>query len=432
MRLALAIAVFWVSAACAGADLADQIAVARAAGDQHAEIELLRRWTDSHPGDQSALQRLAVLWLSVADFELAQETLEDVTEPGFLARAKAEILLTRDKDLSGAIAVLESRLLAAAKDRPSRLMLAEYLGRAGRYDEEIAAIDLLMAEESSLDLLLDRAEARLKSGDAVGALADYRKALTVGEESERLQRESASYERLAMALAELEKVPQSPFLRAYWWLYAGLSDKALVETREGLARWPHSALGQILDARCLVATGAMDASKARLERKVEVSTSLEAPDVVTGLLQADQALAANLENLKARLARAVWLMQAGQNLLALADVQQALSSAPDAVEPLQAAVTVYCRLGNLTSASACANLLLERKAGASARATAFREVGELAFLQSNVALALDFAGRSLAAQPTNSGWKLKAACHERMGQREQAVQATAKAAKEKR
>jgi hypothetical protein len=53
----------------------------------------------------------------------------------------------------------------------------------------------------------------------------------------------------------------------------------------------------------------------------------------------------------------------------------------------------------------------------------------MAFEQSNLPLALDFADRSIAAKPFPSIWKLKAACHTRLGQPNEAADALKKAEK---
>ncbi|MFA6271256.1 MAG: hypothetical protein WC657_08710, partial [Candidatus Paceibacterota bacterium] len=61
MRLAILIVLIPLAGLCGAPDLAKQIELARSDKDTHAEIELLRRWAELHPGDQAVLQHLATL-----------------------------------------------------------------------------------------------------------------------------------------------------------------------------------------------------------------------------------------------------------------------------------------------------------------------------------------------------------------------------------
>ena len=202
MRLPLAILIVLTPwAGLWGApDLAEQIKLARGDLDKYAEIELLRRWVDGHPDDQAALQNLASLWLGIADFGMAAETLKLVKEPGFLARSNAEILLRRNENLDEALAILRDRTAAAPKDRGSLLLLSEYLAKGAHYPEQIAVLDSLIKEKADAGLYLDRAAARLASEDPEGALADFRRASADDPDGERVRNKRASFERLEKAL----------------------------------------------------------------------------------------------------------------------------------------------------------------------------------------------------------------------------------------
>jgi len=52
----------------AASDVVEKLDLAREAEDTHAQIELLRRWIDSHPGDPDAVKELVGLGLAVPDY----------------------------------------------------------------------------------------------------------------------------------------------------------------------------------------------------------------------------------------------------------------------------------------------------------------------------------------------------------------------------
>jgi len=432
MRLALAIwLVLTPWAGLWGApDLAEQIKLARRDGDKPAEIELLRRWVDGHPGDQVAIQNLTALWLGVADFGMAAETLKAVEEPGFLARANAEILLRRDKNLDGALRVLRERAAAAPDDRDSRLLLSEYLAKGAHDQEQITVLDSLIKEKATAGLYLDRAAARLGSEDPEGALADFRRASAADPDGERVRNQRAPFERLEKALGEIEKTsPADPLRTGYWRLYGGMPRRALADARAGLADLPGSVYGKILETRSLVAVGEIDSAKARAERRVEISAAFESPDTLEGLLASDVALAAQPGDPEAMLDRAAWLCFSGQYLLASDAIESALKAKPSSIPALQLAVAINQRLANLPAATAYAARLTELKAPKAIMADAFGGLAVLAFEQSKFSLALDFIARALAAKPTPDAWKLKADCHTRLGQPNEAADALKNAEK---
>ncbi|MEI6034940.1 MAG: hypothetical protein WCS65_11755 [Verrucomicrobiae bacterium] len=432
MRLALA--TFIVLTPLAGIlgarDLAGQIELARDAKDTYAEIELLRRWADGHPGDQEALEKLTALWLGISDWEMAAETLKLVKEPGFVVRSQATILREQAGNLKGGLELLRARAAAAPHDRESRLMFSKYLAAGGLYQEQIATLDSLIKddkEEDAADLYLDRAAAKLASDDPAGALADFRKAAARAPEGQQVQSRRSSYERLEKSLAEIGKLrsrsPADSMRRGYWWLYGGVPQRALAEARAGISLWPGSAFGNILETRSLVAAGMMDAAKARADRRVEVSAPLETLDTVNGLLYADATLAAKPFDATAGFDRAAWLNFSGQYLLATDAVEALLKSTPASIPALHLAVAINCHRRNLPAATAYTARLTALHAPHDVLADAFTGLATIAFEQSKFALALDFVERSLAAQPTPDAWKLKAASHTRLGQPNEAAEA---------
>lgn len=433
MHAPLAIIAFLLSLAVARGDLAEQIAQAAADSDPHAQIELLRRWTDAHPGDQKALQNLVTLWLAVSDFERASDSLRAVSDAGFSARSEAEILWRRDKNVDGSVEVLRQRVTAAPEDRSSAILLADYLRQAGLPAEQVEVLEPLIAKHADPDLLLDRAQAWLALEDPRQALADFRRAASLDPDGRRVQAERPAFERLEQALADiaiLEKLPPSTgrdLRLGFCRLSGGMNARARKSADAGLAIWPASASAKILSARARVAERALDAAKARSDLRVDVMAPAESPEALDGLLATDAALAEKPSDIQARTDRAGWLCLAGQNLLASDDIDAVLTASPSNIPALHLAVAISLRLGNFAAAAAHANRLESLKAPKAVLCDVMTGLGQLAFERSQFPLALDFANRSLAAGSTPEAWKLKAACHTRLGQPNEAADAAKKA-----
>jgi len=421
----------------AASDLVEKLDLARAANDTHAQIELLRRWIDAHPNDPDAVRELVGLWLAVPDYGMAEKSLNLAAppEPGLVARTNAEVAWRRDDNIQEAVKILQGRAAEAPKDRATRLLLADYLAKAGKRREQIAVLDTLINEESDTGLLLDRAEAKLSADDPAGALADFRKASADDPDAARVKDIQPRFERLEKALKEtaaLDKAAAGPpvaFEKAFWWSYGGLPGRGLTEAGAGLKAWPDSVYGKLLETRDLVATGEMDSAKARQERRVDTSVALEDEKARSGIVQADGILAKKPGDLQALLQRASWLNYASQYLLAMDDVEAILKAAPSNIPALHLAVAISRRLGNFPAATAYAQKLAALKAPPDILADVYAGLAEMAFEQSNLSLALDFADRSIAAKPFPAVWKLKAACHTRLGQPNEAADALKKAEK---
>lgn len=421
----------------AASDLVEKLDLAREAEDTHAQIELLRRWLDAHPNDPDAVRELVGLWLAVPDFGMAEKALNLATppEPGLAARTNAEVAWRRDVNIQEAVKILRGRASEAPKDRATRLMLADYLAKAGQRKEQVAVLNSLIDEKSDTDLLLDRADAKLAADDPVSALADFRKASANGPDEARVKNAQPGFERLEKVLEEnealdkLETRPQIAFEKASWWFYGGLPSRGLAEAVTGLKAWPDSIYGKLLETRGLVSTGVMDSAKARLERHVDTSAALEDGKARNGIVQADGILAKKPGDLQALLQRASWLNDASQYTLAMDDVESILKADPSNISALHLAVAVSRRLANFPAATAYTQKLATLKAPPDILADVYAGLAEMAFEQSNLPLALNFADRSIAARPFPSVWKLKAACHTRLGQPNEAADALKKAEK---
>jgi len=439
MRIPLAVLliVSTLGVARAASELEQKLELAREADDTHAEIELLRRWLAANPNDAAAVEELVTLWLEVPDYEMALQTLKSTPSPdaGLVARTDAEVAWRRDENQQEALKILRKRLLAAPKDRDSQLMLADYLAKAGERREQIAVLDALIAEESDFDLLLDRADAKLAMDDPRGALTDFHNAASGAPDESRVKNAQPGFERLEVALEKtsaLDKQQESPsghLQKSYWWFYGGLPQRGLSEAVAGLQAWPDSALGKILETKGLVANGSLDSSKARQERHVDISANLDDEKGRQSILLADADLSKKPGDPAVLARRASWLDAMGQYLLAMDDVEAVLKVDPSNILALHIAVASSLRLGNFPAATAYAQRLENLKAPKAVLSDVFCGLAQMAFEQSNLPLALDFAERSLAAQPTATVWKLKAACHTRLGQTNEAADALKKAEK---
>lgn len=421
----------------AGEDLSSKIQLAREAQDAHSEIELLRRWLDANPKDNAAVERLVTLWLAVRDYAMATSALglsPDI-ERGFAARSEAEIAWNRDDSQERAIAILTKRLTEAPKDRLTRKALAQDLGRAGRINEQLAQLDILIAAEEDANLLLTRANARLAIGDGVGAEKDFVRAAAVDPDGEAVQQARPAFERLGVALKEIAAIsrnqqesPASTLDVAFWNLYAGMPATALALADKGSLAWPASASAAILSACAKFALGSLTSEKALTDFSVNVSAPLENSKARQAILLADAALSKSPSDSAALLRRAQALADSQQPSLALNDLNALLEQNPKNIAALQLAVSVQSQLGNPAAATACATRLAAINAPAPIVAGAFASLARIAFDQYNFQLAQDLADRSIAARPTADVWNLKSACYTRTGQPNEAAQALRKAA----
>ena len=420
---------------CAAPDLDQQIALARRAQDSHATIELLRRWLDSRPGDPAAVEELTTLWLRVSDFNMAEISLalSSAPDPGFVARTQAAILFKRDEKLADAIVLLQG-----PQDRATRLLLADYLKRAGRREEQLKTLDALIASEGTPALILDRAEARAALDDPEGSLADFFLAASLTPDDDGVKSVRPRFERLQRAIEAIDALPSSnqkpaEALRiAYWWMFAGYPQRAFSPAQSVCAMWPTSIYAKILETRSLVATGKMDAQTAMRDLQIDVNAPLEDDQTRDALISADFDLAKKPNDPALLVRRASWLNYWGQMTLAMRDIDAALTAVPTNPEALELAVAINRKLGNLPAATAYAEKLVSSKAPRANTARAFSNLALLALETSQLNLALDFADRSLAAQPNSEAWKTKAACYTRLGQTAEAADALANAGKAKR
>ena len=111
------------------------------------------------------------------------------------------------------------------------------------------------------------------------------------------------------------------------------------------------------------------------------------------------------------------------------DIQTVLQSAPSNLSALHYAAAISLRQGNLPAATAYAEKLKTLNASREILSDVYAGLAQIAFEQSKFPLALDFAKRSIEAKPLAKVWKLKAACHTRLGQPNEAADALKQAEK---
>ena len=347
-------------------DLSAQIQMASTDHDKPAEIELLRRWLDTHPDDASARRRLISLWLDIADYNMAESALADWKTPdsGFAAQVKAQVAWRRDDKIDRALGILRERAKAVPSDRETRLLLASFLARDGCRPEQVAVLNKLISEKPDADLLLDRALARRLLDEPAKAVADVRKAAALAPDSSRIKNALPEFDRLEKALGEIGRIEKelqrdpasARFLleRSLWHLYAALPAKALADAEAGLKQMPGSAIGGILKTRALLGLGKIDAAKALAEYNVDSNRTLETPELFRGIFQADQMIAKDPSNATAYVVRSFHLNKDRQYTLAVIDCRHALDLEPANFDALNNATFASCNLGNIPAATAYA------------------------------------------------------------------------------
>ena len=92
----------------AGLSLREQLALAEKDEDTYAQIELIRRILEQEPRDTALRARLADLWLSIDDLEMAESIVRDWQQAPAALRAKvlATVLFVREGKKTEAVALL--------------------------------------------------------------------------------------------------------------------------------------------------------------------------------------------------------------------------------------------------------------------------------------------------------------------------------------
>ena len=165
------------------------------------------------------------------------------------------------------------------------------------------------------------------------------------------------------------------------------------------------------------------------ERHVDTAAALDDDKARDAILQTDATLASKPGDPQALIARASWLYSLAQFALAMDDIGTVLKTDPSNLSAIYYAAAISLGQGNFPAATAYAEKLKTLKASRDMLSDVYAWLAQNAFDQSKFPLALDFATRSIEAKPLAKVWKLKAACHTRLGQPNEAADALKKAEK---
>ena len=189
-----------------GLSLRDQLALAEKDEDTHAQIELIRRILDEKPDDDELRERLADLWLSVEDYDMAESTVREWTDAPESVRVRVfgTVLFVRDQKKEEAVALLEGYLAGHPDDLEITRQLAGYLDGMGEDQKVVDLLSKAPGVEEDASLLVSRALARRKLQDFASALKDFAAAERLDSEDESVVRNRPSFERLRAALAGID------------------------------------------------------------------------------------------------------------------------------------------------------------------------------------------------------------------------------------
>jgi tetratricopeptide (TPR) repeat protein len=418
--------------------LRDQFELATTDKDDLSRIEILRRILDAEPGDAKSHQLLIELWLKIQDYDMAESTLNawPAAPPRLVALTHADILHSRDRDLDGAIRVLQEYLAKSPKDAGVlEVLVQDLLGTSNR-EAQLKALDQLIALERDATNLIRRANVKLQLGDYSGAVTDAKAAQALEPDASIVKGAIPQFERVEETLQMLPPLDAAiaanpkdfaKLLDRTWWLrYGGMLDRALADANAAAALQPDSLMAKIAVVRAGSMLGKVKAADVLRESLIDADKphALETSEAIAA---SDLALIANPKDAAQLTARAAALNDAGQYLLARRDVETALALDPKAADAGIAGIQAAVLMGDDTGA---ATLLRQVEAMKPKKAPLARALGKLSqvyFEKPNLALALDLANKSLALQETEQALRVKAAALQRLGKPKEAAAAFARA-----
>lgn len=423
-----------------GDPLRDQLDLARKADDRLAQTEILQRLLQQEPHDPEVRERLASLWLLLDDYEQAVNTVRDenLVSPGFRVRILAPSLFYYERKPDEAIALLSDYHAKTPDDFEVTRMLVEYLVATNQYQKLVELLDRAPGVKNSASLLVARASARRSLQDFDGALRDFKEAVSVDSSDKAVFDQRPSFQRLEEALghikaasAALEKAPgdvPARLSRAYWYLYAG-SANTLAAKDAAAARQaePDFVSARLLDLYAANLVGPLSAGEVQKTSRVDVGKPLPKWSEFESILRSDQALKSQPRDAKALTARATQLNAAQQYLLAQDDADAALALAPNDAAARLPKIVALVRLKQFEPAAAEYRLLEEGKPPRESLALAAGALADAAFAESKFEVALDYANRSIKAQPTVQYYRERAAILRRLNRGAEAEADLAKA-----
>jgi tetratricopeptide (TPR) repeat protein len=417
-----------LSGPAAGLSLREQLALAEKDEDTYAQIELIRRILEKEPRDAALRGRLADLWLSVDDLEMAASIVRDWRQAPAALRAKvlAAVLFVREGKKTEAVALLERYLTEHPEDLEMTRRLAGYLEKMG---EQKKAVDLLgkaPGVETDAGLLVTRALARRNLQDFTGALRDFEAADRANPENEKVVSNRPSFDRLRTAVAGIraasnvlaEQPGDSAALisRAYWYLSTGVAnDAAFNDAEAARSATPNSVAALILFAEASNRTGRLPAKDAGEKLGVDVSKAIPTLTVLDNLWRQDRQILKDPKDLSALLRRSVELRENAQQwLLALRDAQSALSLDPLSAAARAAKISALAKLGKIEEAIAELKIAESAKPGPEALAESLSGLADAVMNTSQLELALAFSDRAIAAKPQARFYRQRAAILQRL------------------
>jgi tetratricopeptide (TPR) repeat protein len=411
-----------------GLPLRDQLDLAEKGEDTHAQIELIRRILDEEPDDDELRERLADLWLTVEDYDMAESIMGEWKDApqSLRARVLATVLFVRDQKKEEAVASLEGYLAGDPDDLEITRQLASYLDKMG---EDQRVVDLLSEApgvQDDADLLVSRALARRKLQDFVGALKDFAAADRLDLEDESVVRNRPSFERLQAALAGIDAagaiLADKPddlgarLSRAHWYLSTGFASGPALNDAEAARRIDSKSVSALLlFAEASKQAGRLSARDALDEFEVDVSKPVPALQVFDRLWRYDGQLAKNPKDIPALLGRGRELSNnAQQYRLAMRDAEAVLAIDPDSVKARAEKIFALAKLERVDDAAAELRALEAAKPPREVLAGSLSALAEAATGASQLDAALEYANRAIKAKPEARYYKQRAAVLQRL------------------
>ena len=407
------------------AKLRDQLALATDDKDDLSRIELLRRILDAEPGDTKSHQLLVELWLKIQDYDMAEAALNAWPDapPRVAALARADILHSRDKDLAGAIKILQAYVATAPKDADAIDSLVQLLLATNDTKAQLAALDQLIPLRRDATNLIRRANVKFLLGDFTGALTDAKAAQALEPDSAVVKGAIPQYERLEEALKALppldDAIAKNPadfnaLLDRSWWRRYGLMlEPALADANAAAKLEPDSLMARLAVTRALCMLNRLKTEDVLRDELIDAAKPISIEDSQV-IAAADIALKATPNNTAQLAARAAALNSAGQYLLARRDAEAALAIDPKNAAAAIVAMTAATWLGNDKDAAELLRRIEAMKPDKAALAEAEGEMAEWYFEKGNLLLALELAEKSLKLNETRSITKVKATALQRL------------------
>ncbi len=416
------------SHAAVALSLPEQLALAEKDEDTHAQIEVIRRILDEKPDDDELRERLADLWLSVEDYDMAESTVQEWTNVPESVRVPvlAAVLFVRDQKRDEAVASLEGYLAKHPDDLEITRQLAGYLDGMGEDQKVVDLLSKAPGVEEDAGLLVSRALARRKLRDFAGALNDFAAADGQDPEAKSVVGNRPAFERLRAAVAGIDGAGAilagkpddlgARLLRAYWYLSTGAASVSALEDAEAALRInSKSVAALLLFAAASNQAGRLSARDALDKFEVDVTKPVPTLEVLDSLRQYDGRVAKNPKDISGLLARGRELSDNAQQYgLAMRDAEAALATDPSSAKARAAKIAALVKLGRVADAAAELRVLDAAKPPREVLAGPLNDLAAGAAGASQLDAALEYANRAIKAKPEAQYYKQRAAILQRL------------------